>query len=254
MEELLDEWVRVMVYLLRRADGENPALVDDGDAIGHAEGQVPIMRNHQRGDVNPVLEMHNLLSDDHGGQRIELAGGLVVENQLRLDHQRAGDSDTLLHATRKLAGHLFLGVLEAHDFKFLADDASDLLGGLEAVFGKIKPYILPDRQRVEQRAGLKDHGHAVLIHDLGRVNRLAFNEDFPGVRFLQSDDVFEQDGFATAARAHDDEYLTWLNFKVQPAEDFLTAKRLAQPTHLDADAMLIVGRTVHYFNRTRVRR
>jgi hypothetical protein len=122
------------------------------------------------------------------------------------------------------------------------------------VFGEVKPNVLPDRQRVEQRAGLKDHGHAVMVHDLGRVNRLAFDEDFPDVRFLQPNDVFEQDGFATAAGTHDNEYLTWLNVKVQPAEDFLTAKRLAQPAHLDADAMLIVGRTVHYFSRTRVRR
>jgi hypothetical protein len=45
MEELLDQWIRVLLHRVGRADGENPALVDDGDAVGHAEGEVPIMRD-----------------------------------------------------------------------------------------------------------------------------------------------------------------------------------------------------------------
>ena len=39
----------------------------------------------------------------------------------------------------------------------------------------------------------------------GRLDRLAFDQDFAGIGRFQADDVFEQNAFAAAAGPHDDE-------------------------------------------------
>jgi len=45
----------------------------------------------------------------------------------------------------------------------------------EAVFGQIQPDIFTDRERIEQRAGLKDKRHAVFAGDFIRCNRFAID-------------------------------------------------------------------------------
>ena len=87
----MDQPIGVLLHLVRRADRQNSALVDDGDAISHPEREVPIMRDDQRSNADPLLELQNLLGDHHGRERVQLAGRLVIENQLRLDDQRPGN-------------------------------------------------------------------------------------------------------------------------------------------------------------------
>ena len=123
-------------------------------------------------------------ADDDGGERVQFAGGLVVKDQLRFDDQGAGDGDALFHAAGEFAGHFVLGAFEADDFEFFGDDAGDFLRGLEAVLGQVKADVFADGQGIEQGAGLEDHGHAVLVHDLGRLDGLAVDEDFAGVGCL----------------------------------------------------------------------
>ena len=212
------------------------------------------MRDHQRGDTNSVLEMHNLLGDDHRRERVKLTGGFVIQNQLRFADQRAGDGHALLHATGQLAGHLFLRVLESHHLQLLGDNAGNLLRWFEPVFGEVEPDVLSDGKRVEQGARLEDHRHPVFAHDFGRLNGLAFDEDFAGIRLFQPDQVFEQDGLAAAAGAHDDEDFTALYVEIQSLQDLVPVKTLAQTAHPNADTTLIRGGTAHYFNRIRVRR
>ncbi len=49
------------------------------------------------------------------------------------------------------------------------DDGGDFLRRVESVFGEVKADIFADRQRGEQGAGLKDHGHAVFVPDVGSM-------------------------------------------------------------------------------------
>ena len=78
IEELLNQRIGVTFHLVGRADRQDTALVDDRNAIGHAEGQVPIVRNDEGCDMNALLQMQNLLGDDHRGERVQLAGGFVI--------------------------------------------------------------------------------------------------------------------------------------------------------------------------------
>jgi hypothetical protein len=254
LQKLLHQRIRVPLHLVRRADGPHLALVDDRDAVRHAKSEVPVVRDNQRGDPDSLLEAHNLLGNDHGGKRVQLAGRLIVENQLRLDDQRPGDGHALLHAAGKLAGHFILRAGQAHPRELFRGDAGDFPGRPQPVFGQVQADVLPDRQRIQQRAGLEDHRHAVTIHNPRRLQGLAFEEDFPGVRRFQPDQVLEQDGFAAAAGAHDDENLARRHLEIQAAQNFLAVERLAQPAHAQADAVGLGGGRVHHFSRMRVRK
>ena len=49
----------------------------------------------------------------------------------------------------------------------------------------------------------------------GDCDGFAVDEDFAGVGLFQADDVLEEDAFAAAAGAHDDEDLAGLDLEVQ---------------------------------------
>ena len=140
----------------------------------------------QRRDVDAVLEFQNLLAHHHGGQRVQFAGRLVVKNQLRLHHERAGDGDALFHAAGKVAGHFVHSILETHVFEFFSDNFSNFLRGFQPVFAQIKPDIFADGQGIQQRAGLEHQRHAVLCRDLRRLDWFAVDQNFPRVRALQA--------------------------------------------------------------------
>src|SRR6266436_5003965 len=245
-QELPDQRFRAVFHLTGRADGQNTAFVNDRDAIGHAEGQVAIMRHHQRSDMDPLAEVQYLLGDDHGGHRVQFAGWFVVQNELRLGHQRPRDGDALLHAAGEVAGHFILGAFQAHDFEILGHDAGDLVARFEPMLGKIKSNVLAHGQGIKQGAGLKDHSHAVFAHDVLGSDGLVFNEDFARVRFFEADNVLEQDALAAATGAHDDEDFARLNLEVQALEHFLAVEALAQSAHSHAHALLVGGGAVHY--------
>ncbi len=74
--------------------------------------------------------------------------------------------------------------LRPTSFELFGDNARDFLRRLEPMFGEVKTDVFADGQRIEQRAGLEDHGHAVLAHDFGGLDGLALDEDFPRIRLL----------------------------------------------------------------------
>ena len=94
------------------------------------------------------------------------------------------------------------------------------------MFGEIKAHVFADGERIEQRAGLKHHRQPVMLQHLGRLDGFAVNEDFPGIRLIQADDMLEQNAFAAAARAHDDKDLAGLDFKIHALEHLLAAEGL----------------------------
>src|SRR5438128_12312123 len=97
---------------------------------------------------------------------------------------------------------------------------------------------------------MKNYSLSLFVYHYVGLHRFPFNEDFSGVRRVQADEVFEQDGLAAAAGAHEDEDLAGMNVEVEPLEHFLPAKAFAQAPHLDTDARVVVGRRrIHYLSR-----
>ena len=67
LEELLDERVGMAPDLIGRADGQDPALVDDGDAVGHAKGQFTIVRHDERRDADASPARCGGAAEGHAG-------------------------------------------------------------------------------------------------------------------------------------------------------------------------------------------
>src|SRR3989442_2483164 len=72
-----------------------------------------------------------------------------------------------------------------------------------------------------------------------------FDKDFAVIRGFQSNDVFEQNGFAAAARPHHDKYFPALHAEIKSLEYRLSVETAAQPPHGDTDALGSGGRGVH---------
>ena len=121
-------------------------------------------------------------------------------------------------------------------FEFFRDDAVNFRRRFQPVFGEIKPDVFADGERVEQRAGLEHQRHAVFGGDFRRFDGFAVDQNLPGVRRLQADEVLEQNAFAAAARPHDDKNFSGPDIKVNAVEHFLPAETFAQAAHLQADA------------------
>src|SRR5712672_3339059 len=80
-------------------------------AIGLA-GNVRIVRNHEDG-VPGIVQLAENLQHDGFVDFVEIAGGFVGKNQLRLVNEGASDSHALLLATRKLRGKMSQAIAQA---------------------------------------------------------------------------------------------------------------------------------------------
>src|SRR5437868_307111 len=90
-----------------------------------------IMRDHQN-RVAGIVQLAENVDDDSFVGFVEVAGGLVSKNQLRLIDQSARDGYPLLLATGKLRGQMREAVAEAHAFEgffglFFVRDAVKIL-------------------------------------------------------------------------------------------------------------------------------
>ena len=65
------------------------------------------------------MDVADEAEDGLGALRVERAGGLVAEEDLRLRGERAGDGHALLLAAGELRGIVFQLVAEAHELKQL---------------------------------------------------------------------------------------------------------------------------------------
>ena len=78
---------------------------------GSINGEGWVVCNHNNGVTFPV-DGFQLLHDGVGAAGVEIAGGLIGENNLGIADDSSRDSNALLLATRKLVGKIVLFFLE----------------------------------------------------------------------------------------------------------------------------------------------
>ena len=83
---------------MRRELDELPAL--HAQHAVHAGGKFEIVGRDQRGEAFDADQLHQLLKDDLGGLRVEVAGRFVGEEETRGVGECAADSSALLLAAR----------------------------------------------------------------------------------------------------------------------------------------------------------
>ena len=126
-DEIGDEGIgRGLVDLVRQADLLQPALVHDGDAVGHDQRLFLVMRDEQRGQPEAALQAAHLELHLLAQLAVERAERLVEQQQPRLEHGGAGERDALLLAARKLLWQALGHAVELDHLQGLRDPLGDL--------------------------------------------------------------------------------------------------------------------------------
>ena len=99
---------------------DDPGRQEDrlGDAVGHEHDGRP----------GPSPDAHQLGVHPLAGHLVERAERLVHQQQLRIERQRAGDRDALLHAARQLPRMPFGECLELDELEQVGGAAAALVG------------------------------------------------------------------------------------------------------------------------------
>jgi hypothetical protein len=86
----------VIVQVLRRADLEENALLDERDSVCDSECVFLVMSHEQRRHTDAMEHRAQLVSSRLSQCWVEIRQRLVHQQNLRLDNERAGERDTLL--------------------------------------------------------------------------------------------------------------------------------------------------------------
>ena len=131
-------------------------LREHHDLVGQIDGLLDAVRHEHRRDLRQPdqFEQHFLHRNAH--LRVQCREGLVHQQDLGLDDERAGDGHALLHAAGQLLGIGFGEILQAQQVQVAADRLPALiLGDLLDLHSELD--VLPYRQVREQRELLKHH-------------------------------------------------------------------------------------------------
>ena len=82
------------------------AAVAHRDDPRRARGDVALVRDEHDGDPAVAVELLQEREDLEAGARVEVARGLVGQEQRRIGHERARDRDALLLAAGELVGRV----------------------------------------------------------------------------------------------------------------------------------------------------
>src|SRR5437868_2948652 len=186
-------------------------------AIGLA-GNVRIVRNHEDG-VPGIVQLAENLQHDSFVDFVEIAGGFVGKNQLRLINEGASDSHALLLATRKLRGKMRQAIAQADSLQCLA---SLLL--IRYAVKILREHNVFDGRQVRNKVKLLENE----TDFLGPVaNHFAFAElcqvdaihnHAPGSQLVQASQNIDECGFAGAGRPHQRDPFPWSDAKVQAVD------------------------------------
>ena len=87
------------LQLVRRAEGHQPAAIEDGHAVG-AFRLVEVVRREEHRDAIPVPQLPEVREKLAARPRIEAGSGLVEQEHLRADDERFRELDPARQPTR----------------------------------------------------------------------------------------------------------------------------------------------------------
>jgi hypothetical protein len=88
-----------------RTTGDDALVGKHGQARGQPGQRLGIVRHHHHRETEFLLQHPEQLDEVLAAIRVETGGGLVENEQLRLQRQGARQSNPLDHAARQLGGH-----------------------------------------------------------------------------------------------------------------------------------------------------
>lgn len=193
-------------------------------AAGEEVGVLDAVGNDERGGLGDVALLDDEVDDGGGGDGVEAAGGGVVEDEVGIGDDGAGDGDATAHSSGELRGKFFDGVFELDEAEGLDDAGVSFFFG-EFVFVEAVGDVVADGDGVEEGRLLKDHADAaaefeeIFLAHGGDV--VAEDLNGAGVGLEEAVDELQEDGFAAACGAEDDAGFAALDGEGDVLEDGL---------------------------------
>src|SRR5581483_8640961 len=155
----------------------------------------------------------------------------VIQHTFRLRRERAGDGNRPLHARREFCRKLFGHFLDAHHLQQTGDDLKNLVFGEVFAFTQRKSHILAYGERIKERAALKNHRDflpdSLQLHFRIVGDVLASNNDAPGIRFEEAENVLQSNGFAHPAAAENTDGFRGVHVEADVFKHTVITERLA---------------------------
>ena len=218
--------------------------IEHHHAVGHLLRRAHVVRHHDAGDRMMLARAEDQLVDHVAHDRVEPGGGLVVEHDLGLHRQGAGQSDPFSHAAGKLGRLLAHDVLgQSHLGQPGQHDPPNLFGRLARVLPQRKGDVLGDRHAVEQGRLLEEEAEAdplpgqLLLAQFGEVPAVEMDRAAAGTQ--QPDDRLQQHRLAAPALADHGQGLAAGNRQADAAQHVLPAELHAHLLQLDQRTMRI---------------
>src|SRR5690606_22475892 len=216
--------VRVMaVSSVSRRSVDQQALVKVHGAGGELGG-LGVVGDHDDGLAVFAVEHLQQAEDLVGGLAVEVAGGLVADQQGGVGDQGAGDRHALLLAAGELAG-LVPGALGQTDQAQRHLGAPGPLGAAHLAQQQRQLDVLLRAQHRQQVVELEDEADVLgaparQFAGLELVDALAVDADAAGGGRVQAADQVQQGGLARARRAHQGDEGTALDLEVDAVQHF----------------------------------
>ena len=225
--------LRSLVEIVRRADLQQPAMVEHRDTVGHGEGLGLVMRDEHDRDPDLALQMFCL--------DLHLLAQVLVERRKRLVHQQharpvddgARDRDALLLAARQLRRLAVAELVQPDRAKGRARLLLALCAG-DAAHLQRKGDVLQHRHVRKQRVALEDHAEIALVRrHPGDV--VATHKNVACVRIFEACDGHQDRGLAGAGGAEKRQEFAGLDLQRDPVDRGHGAEALDDRPQVDAD-------------------
>ncbi len=135
--------------------------------VGHRRDLRHVVRHHDAGEAERVVQAANQAQDDAHRDRVEADEGLVVDQDLRVHDDRARQRDAPRHAAGELRGHQLRGAAQTDRLQLGEHQLADQPLRQIRVLAQREGDVLEHVQIGEQRAVLEQHAHAPAQHVQG---------------------------------------------------------------------------------------
>ena len=242
--------------LLRRADLFDLAVVHQHHAVGDFERFFLVVRNENAGDMQVIMQSAQPAAQLFAHLGVERAEGLVEQQNLGLDRQRAGQRNPLTLAARQLRRKAVGQPVKLYKTQkrmhfFLDLRVAGPLG--TRLDSQTEGDVLKDRHVAKQRVVLKHEADLALTHmHIGGVFTAEVNA--AGVRGFQPGNDAQQRGLAAARGPEQRDQFARIDVETDIAERLEIAEILADVADFDAHVgLLFTGNSLSFRERVGLR-
>ncbi len=191
--------------------------------VCNAEGFVQIVRHHDAGQAQSVVELSNQTGRSAQRNGVQTGKGFVVHDQFGVERDGSGQGHTACHAARNFRGHQIPGTAQTDRVQLHQHNVPDQFGRQIAVLAQGESDVVKDTQIGEQSTKLEQHAHAttglVKGFSVGRVQTLPVENHFTALWADLPADQPQHRGFTAPRSPHQGGYFAFGEAQTEVTQD-----------------------------------